>query len=459
MSIKISPKTRSLLKDLLKDTCREGRTLKLDGRDTCARCQQLGILMWRSILQGYPEKQHEQLLIKKKGNLKCNMSDSKHYHCLFEGKDVGCLHTSKDQAVKHVFGKIGEITECSEYCVQNKGYVEDFIKNVTLKHEPESDSVSKMDSSTIFSDRTISYSELKAFASCKRQWDLGYRQGLTARKTKPSPALSKGVLFHRCLEEYYKQDIRTSEAILRIFDDTILEFLDIIGHKITDNCDKNFRPKNKSCQICRGLDFVYTMLQRYHIDASKWDVDKLLVKNGLEYRFEEDGFPIFGKPWPLNWKVKGFIDMIQRDKKTGVVELVDHKTTSYTFDYWRRNTLLELKWQALLYLLVMKEKLPKMSFDVIWRVSRTKGTEGLLSWEYAASFSNKEIENARKVFANRTYEMALSMSNKDLIYPNPEPYKCNMCQFGLICDKMNSKMDSPNFHKEMKFLYMERERH
>ena len=455
--IKISPKIQSLLKELLENTCREGRTLQLDGRDTCSCCENLAISMWLAILQGYSENQHQQLLEKKEGNLKCYMNDSKHWHCLFEGKDVGCLHTSRDQATKHIFGKIGQITECSEYCTQNKGYIESFIKNVTLKHEVKDKP--KMDSGIIFSNNVVSYSELRAYASCKRKWDLGYTQGLIARKTKPSPALSKGTLFHRCLEEYYKQDIKTSEVILKIFDDKILEFMDTIGHKYKKNCDKNFRPKNQACKICRGLDFVYTMLKRYHEDASKWDENKLLVKNGLEYRFEENGFPIFGEPWPLNWKIKGFIDMIQRDKRTGVVELVDHKTTSFTFDYWRRNTLLELKWQALLYLLVMKQKLPTFSFDIVWRVSRTKGTEGLLSWEYATSFSNTEIENARKIFANRAYEMAISMGDSNLIYPNPEHSKCNMCEFNLICDKMNSKMDSPKFHKEMKFLYMERERH
>lgn len=455
--LQVSKKALLSISELVEGTCRENRSLKLDGQSTCNACHMLFVSMWNSLFKGYKEADHQKLMKKKEGSLKCDMSKSIHYHCLFEGKDVGCLHTSKEQAQKHVFGRVGTFTECGEYCVQHKGYVETFIKNVTLKtEEPDKPEV---ESGAIFSHRSISHSELKAFASCKRQWDLGYQQELTPRRSKPSPALSKGTLFHSCVEEYYRRGKPGQENLLNIFDEKILELQNSIGHKITKKCDTNYTPKKDKCSFCNDLDYVYTMLQRYHVDAENWDENKVLVKGGLEYRFEEDGFPIFGEPWPLNWKIKGFIDMIQRDKTTGVVELVDHKTTSYTFHYWRRNTLLELKWQALIYLIVMQHKLPKMKFNVIWRVSRTKGTKDLLTWEYEASFSKTEIERAKKVIANRAYEIAMSLGNKDLIYPNPSHAKCNMCAFNLICDKMNAKMDSPKFHQEMNFLYMKRERH
>lgn len=146
---------------------------------------------------------------------------------------------------------------------------------------------------------SVSWSELKSFQRCPKQWDYKYAQRLVPKKK--SRPLFLGSWIHACLEAYYRgQDWHEGHQIFlneynKLFEEEKLEL------------DRKGRPLPKLVeQIMRSYLWYYR--------EDGWQV------HAIEQEFEVD------TPLP-GVSLKGIIDLIVRDAD-GLLWVVDHKTTT-----------------------------------------------------------------------------------------------------------------------------------
>lgn len=153
-------------------------------------------------------------------------------------------------------------------------------------------------------ERVISWSEISSYRQCPHKHMLQYKQ----RWDRPNPAdsaLNKGTLMHKVLEVFYTSLMHGKTwAVAR--EDGLRE----IGDYRKLGIDRDV------------LDLIEWMFEGYvefwAADANEWEVI------GVEERFQ---IPIRNQTGRrTGYTLKGGIDLILKDRGTGRVFIVDHKT-------------------------------------------------------------------------------------------------------------------------------------
>lgn len=270
----------------------------------------------------------------------------------------------------------------------------------------------------------VSYSELDTFRQCPLKHALAYKQRWTKEKAEDS-ALSKGTLWHKVLEAHYsylrtvqqaKQELGSSWVIPATCDAEIL-----------DDCF-NRGGVRELLQDTRtgGQTEVQELIQwMYEGHVAQWGIDRnwqiLAVEHNAVVPLRNEK----GNRTRFHLKLK--IDLIVRDKRTGTIEIVDHKSGK---DLPKKMEL-DLDDQFGLYTWGCRE-LGMQARSSIHNAARTQRNKGPMALE--DRFSRTQMYRTDQELSNlaldayRAARVAYSPIN-EVPFSSPDPRQC-----GWKCD-------------------------
>lgn len=153
---------------------------------------------------------------------------------------------------------------------------------------------------------TWSFSRINSFTQCPYQWKLQY---LDVEDKTGSFYAEFGSLMHYVLEQYLKGVV--SKEMLPDVYQTFWD--DYIKHDLTDK-DGGIEFEKESEYYDQGIDYLTNQLP----DFSKYDI------LGVE-RHEVVKLP------GTDYEIQGYIDALLKDKKTGEITILDHKSNTMKF--------------------------------------------------------------------------------------------------------------------------------
>ena len=146
-----------------------------------------------------------------------------------------------------------------------------------------------------------SYSKLSAFYKCRYCWKRTY---IDLDRGEDTAFSEYGTLLHKILELYAKQELQPFEVSQYYID----HYQEYVTHDFPPNKFKDLNELyyNAGLDYLNNLDFI---LDKYEI---------LGVEKRVE--FEVDGH-----------KIVGYIDLLLKDKQTGDITVLDHKSANLKF--------------------------------------------------------------------------------------------------------------------------------
>ena len=288
--------------------------------------------------------------------------------------------------------------------------------------------------------RFTSYSELQLFSQCKRSWHLKYVRRLQPRKDPHRISLDVGTLFHTAMRQYY--DPETSNR----------DFSDVTAFADAEKALDTIESIDDEEHIEKVIKTAREMFKNYilWLDSAEEDRDRRVEVVAVERKLEvRDIYKFFGFPVPHQWGVIGFIDMLARDKVTGMPLLFEHKTTQATQETWTGNTLFDLRWQAKWYVLMLmalgeSDGAIDIVFNVVRRIQITRNAKPPLAWRYQFMLGKKELDLAKRIFSLRISQLAkfdrAVRNDATLAIPQPS-FACGNCDFRPVCPSFDDGSD------------------
>lgn len=243
-----------------------------------------------------------------------------------------------------------------------------------------------------------SFSRLSSFDTCKYMWKLTYIDGV---KGEPNFYSQFGSFCHKILEKYYKGEL----AIFELADYYADHYLEEVTYDA---------PPNKYKDL--GADY-YAKGMSYFENFE--DIDDKYEILGIEKQVK---FEIAGKEFV------GYIDLLLRDKETGAIKVVDHKSGSIKIlksgKISKSDTEHFLSFQRQLYLYskAVIEEYGEVPKTLAWNLFRTGNV-------IETPFVREDYEAAIK-WADETIK---KIENERDWSPTPDDFFCR-----FICDHRNS---------------------
>lgn len=159
-------------------------------------------------------------------------------------------------------------------------------------------------------DKVVSYSELDTYRQCPLKHLLSYRERWTKAPDEDSP-LTKGSLWHVVMEVHYlaiqayQHAGETPEAFAEMLDSIATQ----LGALLWDGPEQS---PNQS--------LVWWMYQGY-VEKYGYDPDWEIL--GVEVKFQ---CRLIGPAGPSPFLLKGKLDLVVRDRRTGKIWIIDHKS-------------------------------------------------------------------------------------------------------------------------------------
>ena len=286
--------------------------------------------------------------------------------------------------------------------------------------------------------RYTSYSEVKLFTECPRKWHLRYVRGLRPKKDDAEPPTMRiGSIYHKILANHYNPVITQDER-----DNRHLEIIAV-------------RPDMQE-EALKNLTTAALMFDSYLDWVREEDVDRDFYVGTVESEVAiRDAVKLFGFPFPSRWSWLGFIDMIGvwTDPVHGeVIQLFEHKTTTYTQSTWFASTLRALKEQVHVYCLLLEHIgiLKPDQYEVVFNVSRqiqmAKRAAAPLHWRYPYRPSRESLESTREKMAtvashiHKMWKKELATPKIGSAYP-VITQACNRCIYNPICPSFDDGSD------------------
>jgi hypothetical protein len=198
--------------------------------------------------------------------------------------------------------------------------------------------------------RLISNSEVQTFKDCPRKWWLAWHRGLVQKRESPVGAASTGQRYHAAVAELYVPDGETPGDPLAKLDELHAETLaalpdhvedggGALGDKLTDN--------DQHAKLLKAFDLERAMVEGYLQWLEQTGADAQLEVIAAETYVEAD-FPAHRPGFAPNYvKLIGKLDARTRNRVTGGIRFIDHKTVGSLFD-----PMLKLNQQMLHYHLI-----------------------------------------------------------------------------------------------------------
>jgi hypothetical protein len=195
--------------------------------------------------------------------------------------------------------------------------------------------------------RLISNSEVQAAKDCPRKWWLAWHRGLVQKRESPVGAAATGSRYHAAVAEIYVPDGETPGDPLAKLDELHQEALaalpdhvedgwGALGDKLTDN--------DQHAKLLKAFDLERAMVEGYLQWLEQTGADAQLQVIAAETYVEANFFQVGNQP---RVKLIGKLDARTRNRVTGGIRFIDHKTVGSLFD-----PMLKLNQQMLHYHLI-----------------------------------------------------------------------------------------------------------
>lgn len=286
----------------------------------------------------------------------------------------------------------------------------------------------------------VSYSELDTFRQCPFKHELGYKERW--KSPQLSPALAKGTLWHLVLEHHYKAIAFWQQANPKaVLDEVPVELIHEIRREyLSDGVGEQSEYQDL-------VDWMYDgYIAHYGADPG-WTI------RGVEYA------PQFWLPGPTGgrsrFRIKMKIDLIVRERKTGQLWLIDHKSGKDL----PKGKQLELDDQFGLYTWAMR----KLGTPVLGSIHSSARTQR--NKDQVAHFQPLDERFARKHMYRTDVELdtiateAYRSAKKAWSVPigeaerNTDPERCNWrCDFTEACLAGRKGLDHRQFLRDAGFV-------
>lgn len=266
--------------------------------------------------------------------------------------------------------------------------------------------------STLFKDKidgmTWSYSRINSYAQCPKMFYMSY---IDKAESVDSAFAQWGSLCHSLLDDYAKG--------------ALLEF------ELGDEYDKRY-PEY--------------MTERF--PPNKWsDLDAKYYDTGKEFFDDFDGFP---ENWEIisseqeilldidGIRVRGYIDLIVRDKDDGRIIVVDHKSKS---KFKNEEELEHYGYQLYFYAMWVKEHFGEWPKELIFNMFRVGDRKHI---HFTESGVQKAVEwlktNVTKIYEDEDFEDKVVLSFRKSNQEIPEDYRpdffCqHLCSVRYHCNR------------------------
>lgn len=155
-------------------------------------------------------------------------------------------------------------------------------------------------------DQIVSFSELDTYRQCPLKHMLAYRERWTKAPDEDSP-LTKGTLWHAVMEAHYLAIQAIQKGRLR--EDALDALAKELNQLLWDGPNQSANQK-----------LAWWMYQGY---LDKYGYDPQWEILGVEVKFQAR---LVGPDGPSRYILKGKLDLVVRDRKTGKIWIIDHKS-------------------------------------------------------------------------------------------------------------------------------------
>ena len=289
--------------------------------------------------------------------------------------------------------------------------------------------------------RLVSNSEVQTFKDCPRKWWLAWHRGLTPKREKQTGAAATGSRYHASVAELYVPDGQTPSDPLVKLDELHHEALatldeqteddgESLGDKLTDNDQRK--------KLLSAFDLERAMVEGYLEWREETGVDAQLEVIAPEVYVEADFSQTAGQP-PV--KLIGKLDARTRNRITGGIRFIDHKTVGSLFD-----PMLRLNQQMLHYhvieTLTREPGTPRAEgalYNMARKVKRTaKATPPFYAREFIPH-NDWELQNYAQQLRGTIAKMVraedtLALTPHQYVVPSRPSRDCSWkCPFLKIC--------------------------
>lgn len=188
--------------------------------------------------------------------------------------------------------------------------------------------------------KKVSYSQYSNWVTCGRRWYLDYAKGL--RKFDASINTCFGTAIHVALQTYIQ-----TLYLVGVDDADKLDLYKLFKSEFESELSKK---DDKGKQIVTYTDDEYT---EFVYDGE--DVIKAFIDTSTRIKhFPSKKYEFIGVEVPLEVDIKnglkfiGYLDLILKDKSTGVYKIIDFKTSTMGWNQYQRQDTTKLE-QLLLY--------------------------------------------------------------------------------------------------------------
>lgn len=267
----------------------------------------------------------------------------------------------------------------------------------------------------------VSYSELDTFRQCPLKHHLLYRRRWT-KPVKAGSALDKGSLWHGVMEDHYRtikryQDENRSRIPKKLRADCKAEIRELVNMRLFDPDTGDY-----ISETAELIDWMYQgYLDFYDLDDDTWRI--VGIEHSIHMPLPDPAFR------PSKYTLKAKLDLIVRDRDSGFLWVVDHKSGR---DLPNKMDL-EIDDQFGLYTWLMR-KIGKRVQGSLHNAARTQRNKGFMPLDTRMgrtllSRNDKELDNlaldafyaARAAYPDDPDARAL--------YSAPDPRSC-----GWKCD-------------------------
>jgi putative RecB family exonuclease len=259
---------------------------------------------------------------------------------------------------------------------------------------------------------TYSHSRISAFEQCPLKYKFTYIDGIVS--TEKSIEAFLGRVIHTALEWLY---IQVKEKKLPALDDVILYYANKWHEEYNEEIVINGTIKKEE-YFEKGIKFIID----YYYKNTPFDDNTLEVEKEILVNLDAEG----------KYKIKGFIDRLAYNLKTGEYEIHDYKTSSLRPSVEK----IQRDRQLALYSLALK--------DLFGNDKKI-----LLVWHYLAyneKFTSKRTKEELDELKDNTIKIIIE-SEKE--YLPCVSRLCNWCEYKKICPAFgNSPSNTEKFKKE-----------
>jgi hypothetical protein len=230
--------------------------------------------------------------------------------------------------------------------------------------------------------RVVTNSE-RGTSACERKWAFRYVEGLAPKGESPA-ALRQGSLVHRLLDAWYRNGCLPPQSCLWLYGAVIEPWLDQRRAAVAEAVaayeglmpDEMHRENNEIAAESWGM-FAHYVEHHWQHDSTEWEILGVGTQVGRWLVHPEHGGPILDRPpatelsqgqlvtltgkktW-RRWAQGGEMDLLIRERSTGLVWIVEHKTTAER-DLIRYGRKLRLDPQIRCYAWLLRDPIASIS--------------------------------------------------------------------------------------------------